>query len=87
MTPSLVVQLLNPGDIEGISYAIVQYFFSSVWVVTVGAAYSRSDAAVPVGPTDVTDGEIRATKNYVIEENWTQDLSSDTILEDSPTPV
>jgi hypothetical protein len=64
-------------------YAIVQYSFSCVWVVPVGVACSHSGVAVPTGPADVSEDEIRATENYVIEKNWTQYFGSDTMLDDT----
>jgi hypothetical protein len=37
--------------------------------MTVGDVCSRSDVVMPVGPTDASDGGIRAVKNYVIRRN------------------
>jgi hypothetical protein len=37
--------------------------------VVVGAACSRSGAAVPTGPTDAGEGGIRASKNCVTRGN------------------
>jgi hypothetical protein len=71
------------GRGEGTSYAIVQYFPSCVRSVAVGVACSRSGATVPVGPVDASEGEIHAAENYVAMRNWTQDLSSDTMLDDT----
>jgi hypothetical protein len=66
---------------EEVSYDIVQYFLSCVRVVTVNAACSYSDAVVPVGPVDTSDGEIHTAKSYVAGGNWTQELNSDIMLD------
>jgi hypothetical protein len=51
------------------SYAIVQHSPSCVRDVAVGAACSRSDAAVPTGPADASEGGIRAAENCVAGGN------------------
>jgi hypothetical protein len=73
---------------ETVLYAIVQYSTSCVWVVAVGAAWSCSGMVLFVGPVDASEGRIRTSKNCVTERNWTQDIGSGTMLEDtsvSPT--
>jgi hypothetical protein len=57
------------GRGEGASYAIVQHSPSYVRAVIVGAACSRSGAAVPVGPADASEGGIRVAKNCVVRGN------------------
>jgi hypothetical protein len=66
---------------EGVSYAIVQHSSSYMRAAAVGAVCSYSGTTVPVGPRDVSEGEIRTTKNYVTEKIWTQDLGSGTMLD------
>jgi hypothetical protein len=51
------------------SYAIVQHSSSCVRAAAVGAACSRSGAAVPVGPTDASEGGIRVAENCVAGGN------------------
>jgi hypothetical protein len=82
---SPTIKLRWYGRGEGASYAIVQHSPSCVWVTAVGAAWSRSGVAVPVGPADASEGGIRAAENCVAGGNWIQDLSSDTMLEDPPS--
>jgi hypothetical protein len=53
----------------GGSYAIVQHSLSYMQAVAIGAACSRSGAAVPTG----------LAENCVTKRNWTQDLGSDTM--------
>jgi hypothetical protein len=50
---------------RGTSYAIFQHSPSCVRAVAIGAACSRSGAAVPAGPADASEGGIRAAENYV----------------------
>jgi hypothetical protein len=68
---------------EVVSYVLVQYSHSYVWAVAVGVACSRSSAVVTMGPVDASEGEIHTAKNYVAGENWTQDLGSDKMLDDT----
>jgi hypothetical protein len=55
--------------VRGASYAIVQHSPSCVRAATADAVCSRSSAAVPAGPTDASEGGIRAAKNYVAGGN------------------
>jgi hypothetical protein len=71
------------GSDEEASYAIVWHSPFYVRAAAVGATCSDSGVAVPVSPTDASDGGIRAAKNYVAGENWTQDFDSDTMLDDT----
>jgi hypothetical protein len=71
------------GRDEMTFYAIVQYSPSCVCVTAVGAACSRSGAAVPAGSVDASEGGIRVAKNCAAMRNWTQDLGSNTMLEDT----
>jgi hypothetical protein len=66
------------------SYTIVQHSLSYVRAVVVGAACSSSGAALPTGPVDASEGGIRVAENYVTRGNWSQYLSSDTMVEDPP---
>jgi hypothetical protein len=66
--PSSVSPTIKPrwyGRGKGVSYAIVQHSPSCVWAAAVGAACSRSGAAVAAGPVDASEGGIHATKNCV----------------------
>jgi hypothetical protein len=88
--PSFTSTTIQPrwyGKDEWTSYAIVQHFPSYVRAAAIGAAYSRSGTAVPADPADASEDGICAAKNCVAWENWTQDLSSDTMLEDPPLSV
>jgi hypothetical protein len=85
-SPTIQFKWYGRGD--AVLYAIVQYSTSCVWVVTVGAAWFCSCMVLFVGPVDASEGRIRTSKNCVIERNWTQDIGSGTMLEDtsvSPT--
>jgi hypothetical protein len=78
---SPTIKLRWYGRGEGGYYAIVQHSPSCVRAAVVGAACSRSGAAVAANPADASEGGIRAVKNYVAGENWTQNLSFDTMLD------
>jgi hypothetical protein len=54
---------------EGDSYTIVQHSPSCLRVTVVGVACSRSGATVSAGPTNASDGGIRAIENYVAGGN------------------
>jgi hypothetical protein len=81
LSPTIKFRWYGTG--EEVSYDIVQHSPSCVWVVAVDAACSYSDAVVPVGPVDTSDGEIHTAKSYVAGGNWTQELNSDIMLDNT----
>jgi hypothetical protein len=60
-----------------------------VRAAAVGIACSRSGMVVPIGPTDDSEGGIRATENCVAGGNCTQDLGSGIMLDgiSSASPI
>jgi hypothetical protein len=80
---SLTIKPRWYGKGEEASYAIVQHSPSYVRAMAVGVACSRSSAAVPMDPADASEGEIRTAENCVVRGNWTQDLGSGTMLDDT----
>jgi hypothetical protein len=66
---SPTIKLRWYGRGEDASYAIVQHSPSYVRATAVDAVCFRSGAAVPAGPTDASEGEIRAAENCVTRGN------------------
>jgi hypothetical protein len=88
--PSSASTTIRPrwyGRGDEVSHAVVKYSPSCVWAVTVGPTCSHSCAVVSAGPTDANESGIRELENCVAGENWTQDLGSDTMLDDSSLSV
>jgi hypothetical protein len=81
VSPTIKHKLYGRG--EETFYAIVQHSPSYVQAAASGAACSRSDATMHAGPADASKGGMCAAENYMTGANWTQDIGSDTMLDDT----